>query len=107
MEMSGLSNANKEFQEPEKIKEVKLYYDPKKKKMQADWKGLKNAAGYFYQFYTSPINPDNTVLKADTLKGRKAVISGLPRGQRVLFRVRIVTRASTGPWSEPLEKRVP
>jgi hypothetical protein len=107
MEMPGLSNAKKEFPGPEKIKGIRLCYDSKKKKMQADWKGLKNANSYYCQFYTSPINPENTIIKADTLKGRKAVISGLPRGQRVLFRVRIVTRAGKGPWSEPVEKRVP
>jgi hypothetical protein len=93
--------------QPEQVKGARLYYNAEDKRMHAEWQGLKNADSYSYQFYTSPINPANTVVKANTVERCRTRLGGLPRGQRVLFRVRANVRNYTGPWSEPVEKRVP
>ena len=86
--------------------EVTLDYNAHKKIMKAKWNAVPKSDFYNYQFYTSSINPQNTLLKDGISNNCSAEIGGLPSGQRVFFRVRIMGWG-LGPWSSPVEMRVP
>ena len=93
------------------VEGLKLFYGENDGEIKARWNPMEDAANFTAQVYSNIADPEGSVIKTYIIKKigkRKAILGGLPSGQKVLVRVRANGGATDfGAWSDVAEKRVP
>ena len=88
-----------------------LFYGENDGELKARWNPMEDAANFSVQVYSNLADPEGSIVKTYIIKKigrRKAILDGLPSGQKVLVRVRANGGAADfGAWSSAVEKRVP
>lgn len=90
---------------------LELFYGESEGELRASWNQLEDAANFLVQAFSNVDSPSGSVIKEyiiGKIGKQKAILSGLPSGQKIFVRVR-ANGGSTGqgPWSDIAEKRVP
>lgn len=104
---SGLNEMRAAITIKEKITGLALNYNRSYRAMEASWNKIPGTGYYNFQFYTSQINPEKSMLKEGITDTCEANLKGLARGQRVYIRVRPIGNPGLGQWCEPVEERTP
>lgn len=93
------------------VTELELFYGESEGELRASWNPMEDAANFLVQAFSNTDNPSGSVIKEyiiGKIGKQKAILSGLPSGQKIFLRVRANGgNTGQGPWSDIAEKRVP
>src|ERR1051325_8625998 len=110
-EVTGISDTRRkeefEMMIKTEVKGVEMKYDKVQHAIIARWDDARYGDYYNFQFFTNALNPESSMLKEGIVNVCSAEMEGLPSGQRVFVRVRIISLLGLGPRSKTVEKRVP